>query len=668
MNRCAKYFFTVIILLCNALITSAQLGDPIYNQTFGEGNADPNTIGAQLSSNIKTDFAYDSSLCPPPGSYTLVRRMNVKGCFGGEWIDLSQDHSSTDYGFFMLINNTSEPGNTIVYQDKTSKKNLCSGSLYNFYMAIINTDMPSASCSFPSFPAFELRLEDDAGDLIQKDTTKGIPYATPPPFGYKFGTYGFNFIMPANVNRLVIKIILLHEAYECGEDFAIDDIVISPYGPKAKINFTNEDPNMIVQSVCYQDNKTISISGSMDPYYPNPALQWQQSIDSGLTWTDISGATSNIYTATFSTPDTFLFRLTGADASKIENSNCRVVSNNIKVEVDGPPKNFTITNNSPICAGQDLEFDAEGGASYIWNGPNNFFDNIQTPHIPNVLLEDSGTYFIKVTSLGGCTTTTTTHVTINGIDVIAGPDTSICNGNTIMLHASAGTSYTWSPADGLSSSTIQNPKAQPTTTTTYVVNVTSNDGCSDIAEATIKVIGNVPIKANFSGTQFLCKPSDAAIFTDISTGDISSWQWNFGNGQTSAVQNPPTVYYFLSDNTSTYTVSLKVADSMGCKDSTFQALKVEGNCYIAVPTAFTPNGDGLNDYLYPLNAYKATNLTFRVYNRFGELIYETKDWTKKWDGTKNSMQQPAGTYIWILDYNDAANKKVSLRGTTVLIR
>jgi len=405
----------------------------------------------------------------------------------------------------------------------------------------------------------------------------------------------------------------------------------------------------------------------MDSYYPNPALQWQQSIDSGLTWIDIPGATSNTYSATFSTPDTFLFRITGADASKIINPNCRITSNNIKVEVDGPPKGFTITSNSPICAGQDLEFDAEGGASYIWNGPNNFFDNIQFPHISNASVEDSGIYFIQVTSLGGCTTTTTTHVKINGIDVNAGPDTSICNGNTITLYASAGRSYSWLPADGLSNSTVQNPKANPTSTTIYIVNVTSNDGCSDTAKATIKVLGNVPVKANFSGTQFLCKPSDTATFTDISTGHISSWQWNFGNGQTSTVQNPPVIYYSLSDNTSTYSVSLKVADSTGCKDSVYHVLKVEGNCYIAVPTAFTPNGDGLNDYLYPLNAYKATNLIFRVYNRFGELIFETKDWTRKWDGTKNDLQQPAGTYIWMLSYNDAANKKVSLRGTTVLI-
>jgi gliding motility-associated-like protein len=668
MEFYAKYLFVLIISLTNTSVILAQLGDPVYIQTFGEGNADPNTIGPRLNSHIKTDFTYDSSLCPPPGSYTLVRRMNIQGCFNGGWIDLSQDNSPGDYGFFMLINNNTVPGNRIVYEDTTAPKNLCGGGMYNFSVAIINTDEPSSNCPIPNFPAFELRLEDDAGNLIQKDTTLGVPYAAPPPAGYKFSPYGFDFTMPDNVNRLVIKITLLHEGYECGEDFAIDDIVISPSGPVMHVNFTYEDPIYFVKSVCYKDNKTISMTGSMTPYYPNPALQWQQSIDSGKTWTDIPGATSTTYSGSFSTQDTFLFRLTGADEANISNPNCRVTSNNIKVEVDGPPSDFTITNNSPLCAGEDLEFDAEGGAGYVWNGPNNFYDNIQSPHIPNVLIEDSGTYFIQVTSLGGCTTTTTTHATIKGIDVIAGPDTSICIGNTITLHATAGTGYTWSPSDGLSNNTTQNPKAHPSITTTYIVNVTSPDGCSDTAKATVKVLNSIRVKAAFSTPQYLCRPADTATFTDLSSGDITSWQWNFGNGQTSILQNPPTTYYSISENYPAFSVSLKVSDSTGCKDSIYHLVKVADNCYIAVPSAFTPNDDGLNDYLYPLNAYKATDLLFRIYNRLGELIFETRDRTKKWDGTKTGIPQPTGTYIWVLNYNDANNKKVSLRGTTVLIR
>ena len=93
------------------------------------------------------------------------------------------------------------------------------------------------------------------------------------------------------------------------------------------------------------------------------------------------------------------------------------------------------------------------------------------------------------------------------------------------------------------------------------------------------------------------------------------------------------------------------------------------NCFIAVPSAFTPNSDGLNDFLYPLNAYKAVGLSFSVYNRFGQRLFYTNDWIKKWDGTFKGQGADPGTYVWVLTYTDRdTNKRVEQKGTTVLIR
>ena len=93
------------------------------------------------------------------------------------------------------------------------------------------------------------------------------------------------------------------------------------------------------------------------------------------------------------------------------------------------------------------------------------------------------------------------------------------------------------------------------------------------------------------------------------------------------------------------------------------------SCYITVPNGFTPNGDGKNDYLYPLNAYNAIALDFKVYNREGQIVFETRDWTKKWDGTINGHPQATGTYVWTLNYTDGpTGKKIFLQGTSVLIR
>jgi gliding motility-associated-like protein len=154
----------------------------------------------------------------------------------------------------------------------------------------------------------------------------------------------------------------------------------------------------------------------------------------------------------------------------------------------------------------------------------------------------------------------------------------------------------------------------------------------------------------------------------MSTGEIANWNWNFGNGMKSILQNPPVQNYFIQNTATDYTVQLIVADSAGCADTAFHVLKVKNNCYIAVPTAFTPNGDGLNDFLYPLNAYKATDLTFRVFNRNGQLVFETTDWTKKWDGNVKGDPVPADIYVWQLSYTDQSNKKVFLKGSAMLIR
>lgn len=667
-TRIYHVLFLFLCLLGRSTIFAQS--NPVYLQDFGKGNEDPNTIGNPLPAG-STFFTFEGVTCPSPGNYTIVRRIPIVSCFSNAWILLTRDDSpnNVDFGMCMLINNKTDPNNRLVYQDTVSKP-LCPGTTYHYGFSVINVSARTPCVNGPDFPVLEYRLEDGNGALLFKDTTRPwVDYAeTPPPGKYVFNKFGFDFSLAVPVSKLVMKINLLHKTYDCAEDFAIDNVIIYPLGPDAAITFNNEPPTTIVKSVCFQQNKTFSMTGTVGNYYTNTALQWQQSTDSGLTWIDIPGATSLTYTNTFSVPDTFMYRLTAAEASKIGNINCRITSNTLRVNVNGLPANYSITSNSPVCSGQPLSFHADGASSYIWTGPNGFYDNIPYPGIYQSSLADSGTYYIQVFSNGGCTKTDSIHVTIIGIDVHAAPDTAICKGRTVILRASQGTTYSWSPAAGLSSAIIANPQARPTVTTTYVVTVTDKDGCSDTAQVTVKVINKNAVVAGIAGTDYLCRPSDSATFNDISTGAITRWNWDFGNGQTTTDPVPATQYYSIAGSDQTFTVRLAVADSVGCTDTAIHVVKVAGNCFIAVPNAFTPNNDGSNDYLYPLNAYKATNLSFRVYNRFGFLVFETRDWTHKWDGKVHGVLQASGAYVWILQYTDAAGKKVSLRGTSILIR
>jgi gliding motility-associated-like protein len=196
--------------------------------------------------------------------------------------------------------------------------------------------------------------------------------------------------------------------------------------------------------------------------------------------------------------------------------------------------------------------------------------------------------------------------------------------------------------------------------------VVSNGTCSATATATVTLPSF--IKAVFEATNLLC-PKDQASFSDSSTGPITSYNWIFGDGTTSSLEYPPAKSYPDLPQDKNYTVQLIVSDGPGCYDTAAQIIQVIANCYIAVPSAFTPNGDGINDYLYPLNAYKAVNLEFRVYDRYGQIVFQTTNWTIRWDGNVNGKPQPVGTYVWTLRYtNSDTGEKVSQKGTTVLMR
>jgi gliding motility-associated-like protein len=194
----------------------------------------------------------------------------------------------------------------------------------------------------------------------------------------------------------------------------------------------------------------------------------------------------------------------------------------------------------------------------------------------------------------------------------------------------------------------------------------SNGVCSDTSTKIIP-LGD-PFKASFEVTNLLC-PEDAATFINTSTGNISGYVWDLGNGHLDYSKTPAPLHYPILSQEKIYPIRLIVKNNAGCFDTAVNNLKVLKSCYIAVPSAFTPNGDGVNDYLYPLNAYKADNLEFNVYNRLGQRVFHTTDWTIKWDGKINGEPQDTEMYVWILKYtNHDTGKKVFMKGTTVLIR
>ncbi|MDA3616180.1 T9SS type B sorting domain-containing protein [Polluticaenibacter yanchengensis] len=194
----------------------------------------------------------------------------------------------------------------------------------------------------------------------------------------------------------------------------------------------------------------------------------------------------------------------------------------------------------------------------------------------------------------------------------------------------------------------------------------SNGICADSTYLLFENKDN-KITAKIEGPTEAC-PLGGSVFKANGNGNISQYEWDFGNGLTSDQKVSPAQNYPVLDNPAYYNIRLIVKNDVGCRDTAFHSLKISSDCYIAVPNGFTPNGDGLNDFLYPLNGYLARQLNFSVYNRFGQKVWETTSWTRKWDGTISGKPQPTGTYIWYLVYTDEAGAVIKLNGSVNLIR
>jgi gliding motility-associated-like protein len=206
----------------------------------------------------------------------------------------------------------------------------------------------------------------------------------------------------------------------------------------------------------------------------------------------------------------------------------------------------------------------------------------------------------------------------------------------------------------------------PASSTNTVQLTVTNGVCTDVANETI-VLDN-EVNVGFDMPDVIC-PEDKLILVNTSTGLINTWKWNYSIG-TSQLQTPDPIQFPANNIESFYTIKLVATNSsIGCSDSLSKPLKVLDNCFIAVPSAFTPNGDGLNDFLYPNNALKAINLEFKVFNRWGQIVFESKNWQEKWNGKIGGIPQTTGVYVWFLRYTHSdTGKKVFQKGTTTLIR
>lgn len=239
-----------------------------------------------------------------------------------------------------------------------------------------------------------------------------------------------------------------------------------------------------------------------------------------------------------------------------------------------------------------------------------------------------------------------------------------CVTDTLQLsHAATNGETQWQWTVDTLTSNVQNPVFYLTNSGNYQIRlITGNGTCTASTQQTFIVKDK--LVADFLIPSIAC--TGEVITIQNNSKAATAWLWDFGNGITSNSENPPPFQY-NSGTDVLYNVSLTVSNA-DCSVSITKPITVTSNCSIYIPTAFTPNQDGLNDTFGPANTHQFQNLQFSVFNRYGERVFVSSPTLFKWDGYWKGMLQSEGQYIWMLTYTDKhSGKTITRRGTVILI-
>ncbi len=634
-------FFFINFKKANAQLCQGSLGDPIVNTTFGAGSNPGSPLAAAT-----TNYQYVTNDCPNDGFYTV--RSNTTNCFSSSWHTLSSDHTGDPNGFFMLVNASVQP--SAFYVETVS--GLCSNTTFEFAAWIMNVLRTSACGANGIQPNLTFTIEKTDGTLLQTYNTGNISSQSNPTWQQ----YGFFFNTPIGVSDIVLRIFNNSQG-GCGNDLALDDITFRPCGPQLAPSILGYPAATV--SYCEGIAQIFTFNTTVSAGFNNPSYQWQQSNDN-INWTDISGATTTTYIRSFpanAPTGIYKYRLSAAEAGNLNSIKCRVVSAALTIQVLANPVT-TAASNSPLCEKNNMLLTATGGAQYEWTGPNGFSATGNIIPINNIKTSESGKYYVLVTNTVGCThlDSVTVSININPVAVTTFSDAIICSGDKIQLESSGGNSYRWLPASGLSSAVIFNPTATPADTIQYMVIVSNQFACADTALIDIDVIERP--RANAGPDKIIITGNQVQLSGTVSGQDISfSWSPAININNPLALKpivTPPVDIDYV----------LNVISNAGCGTAT-DIVHVFVYKDIYIPTGFTPNSDGVNDtwYIPALSAF--TNFNLSVFNRYGQIVFQTKDINLAWDGKYKGLPQPSGAYVYILDMKEGG---AVMKGTFLIIR
>jgi len=310
-------------------------------------------------------------------------------------------------------------------------------------------------------------------------------------------------------------------------------------------------------------------------------------------------------------------------------------SDTINVEFDQVP--VLLGNDTSLCPGERIDISLfNQNTLYLWQ--DNTTDSIH-------FIDQAGLYWVNATNRCGIFKDSI-HIVYNPNPTVSlGTDTSLCLGDSILLEVTQPNySYLWQDGSTNSTFTILQPG-------TYYVDVSSK-GCS--SSDNLNVYAIAPISLDLGNDMLLCFNQELVL--NVAQPN-STYLWQDGSTE---------AYYSVIDS-GFYRVL--VTNCCGVLKDSVDVMLQDCESKITLPNVFTPNGDGRNDFFFPLFYNLISSYQLNIFNRWGQEIFTSDRIIYGWDGTTSSgTLVPSGTYFWIVNYSDKDGINETLKGQVSLLR
>ncbi|MGN7722469.1 gliding motility-associated C-terminal domain-containing protein [Chitinophaga sp. 22620] len=304
------------------------------------------------------------------------------------------------------------------------------------------------------------------------------------------------------------------------------------------------------------------------------------------------------------------------------------------------PLSIGLPADQHICAGDSLELSAGNSfTNIVWGGG-------ETGN--RLMAGTAGEYTVSAKDANGCGTKDTFRLGLLPVPLVTLPKESyICRGTQQVLNAgSQGVSYAWSTG-------ATTPQITVSTAGKWWVRVTGNNGCTATDTAWFRQESAGP-QGFLPPDTLMCLRGE--IFIPVK-GSFAAYHWSDGSTTPQLFTQTPGVYW------------LEVTDQVGCTGREYINIGTkECGRGVYVPTAFTPNNDGTNDYLRPMVMGRVSKYFFSVFDRWGRPVFQSSEIGKGWDGKVNGMNAVTGAYIWTCAFQLEGEEEQISKGSAVLIR